>query len=172
MFYFPILPGKVRKNNFYFKLFIHFVDLQKIISLMISYYFEDTDFIFKGRALNNRWLKIVAESEIRRIGDISIIFCSDNYILDVNQKYLQHDYFTDIITFDYCEGDRLSGDLFISVDSVRENALEYGTEFADELNRVMVHGILHLIGYDDHCEEDIATMRAKENYYLSLRDLM
>ena len=72
---------------------------------MISYYFEDTDFIFKGKTVNNRWLRLVAESEIRRIGDISIIFCSDNYILDVNQKYLQHDYFTDIITFDYCEGD-------------------------------------------------------------------
>ncbi|MBO5877131.1 MAG: rRNA maturation RNase YbeY [Bacteroidales bacterium] len=139
---------------------------------MISYYFEDTDFIFKGKTLNNRWLRLVAESEIRRIGDISIIFCSDNYILDVNQQYLQHDYFTDIITFDYCEGDRLSGDLFISVDSVRENAIEYGTEFKDELNRVIVHGILHLIGYDDHEEEDIKMMRSKENYYLSLRELV
>lgn len=139
---------------------------------MISYYFEDTSFVFKVKTLNNRWLKLVAESEIRRIGQISIIFCSDNYILDVNQRYLQHDYFTDIITFDYCEGDRLSGDLFISVDSVRENAAEYGTEFNDELNRVMVHGILHLIGYDDHCDEDNAQMRAKENYYLSLRELV
>ncbi len=109
---------------------------------MISYYFEDTSFVFKVKTLNNRWLKLVAESEIRRIGQISIIFCSDNYILDVNQRYLQHDYFTDIITFDYCEGDRLSGDLFISVDSVRENAAEYGTEFNDELNRVMVHGTI------------------------------
>ena len=117
-------------------------------------------------------MKLVAESEIRRIGDISIIFCSDNYILDVNQQYLQHDYFTDIITFDYCEGDRLSGDLFISIDSVRENAVEYGTEFEDELNRVIVHGILHLIGYDDHSEDDIAEMRTKENYYLSLRELL
>ena len=139
---------------------------------MISYYFEDTDFIFKGKTATNRWLKLVAESEIRRIGNISIIFCSDNYILDVNQKYLQHDYFTDIITFDYCEGDKLSGDLFISVDTVRDNALEYGTEFQDELNRVMVHGLLHLIGYDDHSEDDIKEMRAKENYYLSLRDLI
>ena len=139
---------------------------------MISYYFEDTDFIFKGKTLNNRWFRLVAESEIRRIGDISIIFCSDNYILDVNQKYLQHDYFTDIITFDYCEGDRLSGDLFISVDSVRENALEYGTEFSDELHRVIVHGILHLIGYDDHCDTDIIEMRKKENYYLSFRELL
>ena len=139
---------------------------------MISYFFEDTDFIFKGKALNNKWLRIVAESEIRRLGQISIIFCSDNYILDINQRYLQHDYFTDIITFDYCEDDRLSGDLFISVDSVRENAIEYGTSFNDELNRVMVHGILHLIGYDDHNDEDIKQMRSKENYYLSLRELM
>ena len=139
---------------------------------MICYYFEDTDFLFRGKTLNNRWLRLVAESEIRRIGDISIIFCSDNYILNVNQQYLQHDYFTDIITFNYCEGDKLSGDLFISVDTVRENAIEYGTEFSEELHRVIVHGILHLIGYDDHEEEDIMMMRKKENYYLSLRELV
>lgn len=139
---------------------------------MIRYYKEDCKFDLKGKALNNRWLKLVAESEIKKIGDINVIFCSDNYILDVNMKYLQHDYFTDIITFDYCEGDRLSGDLFISVDTVRENAIEYGTEFKDELNRVIVHGILHLIGYDDHEEEDIKMMRSKENYYLSLRELV
>ncbi len=139
---------------------------------MISYYFEDTDFVFKGKTLNNRWLRLVAESEIRRLGDISIIFCSDNYILDINHKYLEHDYFTDIITFDYCEGDRISGDLFISVDSVKENSLEYGVGFFDELNRVIVHGILHLIGYDDHTDEDISMMRKKENYYLSLRELL
>ena len=139
---------------------------------MISYFFEDTDFIFKGKARNNKWLRLVSESEIRRIGDINIIFCSDNYILNVNQQYLQHDYFTDIITFDYCEGDRLSGDLFISVDTVRENAIEYGTEFSEELHRVIVHGILHLIGYDDHTDEDVAMMRKKENYYLSLRELV
>ena len=139
---------------------------------MISYFFEDTKFVFKGRQRNNRWLRLVAESEIRRMGDISIIFCSDPYILDINLKYLQHDYFTDIITFDYCEGDKISGDLFISVDSVRENAVQYGTEFEDELNRVMVHGILHLIGYDDHTKADQKTMREKENYYLSLRELV
>lgn len=112
---------------------------------------------------------MVAESEIRRLGDISIIFCSDPYILDINMRYLQHDYFTDIITFDYCEGNTLSGDLFISIDSVRENALTYGSEFSDELNRVMVHGLLHLIGYDDHTPEDQVVMRQKEDYYLSLR---
>lgn len=136
---------------------------------MIRYYCEDISFKLKDKLLSNRWLKMVAASELRKIGDINIIFCSDNYILDVNMKYLQHDYFTDIITFDYCEKDVLSGDLFISIDSVRENALFYGTEFPEELNRVIVHGVLHLIGYDDHAEEDIKTMRSKENYYLELR---
>ncbi|MCQ2131309.1 MAG: rRNA maturation RNase YbeY [Bacteroidales bacterium] len=139
---------------------------------MISYFNQDIDFKLKGKLINNQWLKLVAESEIRRIGDVNIIFCSDNYILDVNMKYLGHDYFTDIITFDYCEKDRLNGDLFISIDSVRENALHYGTEFETELNRVMVHGILHLIGYDDHSKKDIKVMREKEDYYISLKEAL
>lgn len=139
---------------------------------MVSYFFEETDFLFKGKVKNNRWLKLVAESEIRTLGDINIIFCSDNYILDINQRFLGHDYFTDIITFDYCEGEILSGDLFISIDSVRENSVQYGTEFNDELGRVMVHGILHLIGYDDHTAAQQKQMRAKEDYYLSLRELI
>lgn len=132
---------------------------------------EDIKFEFKGKLSNNKWLRLVASSEIRKVGDINIIFCSDNYILDVNMKYLQHDYFTDIITFDYCEGEVLSGDLFISIDSVRENAEFYKTGFQDELNRVIVHGILHLIGYDDHSKEEIKVMRSKEDYYLSLRNV-
>ena len=107
-----------------------------------------------------------------RLGDISIIFCSDPYILDINQRYLQHDYFTDIITFDYCEGKVLSGDLFISIDTVRENAAEYGASFEEELNRVMVHGLLHLIGYDDHTPEEQKEMRSKEDYYLSIRKIL
>ena len=139
---------------------------------MIAYYTQDTDFVFKGKQFNNKWLRMVAESEIKRIGDISIIFCSDNYILDVNMKYLQHDYFTDVITFDYCEGDKLSGDLFISVDTVRENAKLYNTDFNDELHRVMVHGILHLIGYDDHSQKDKQLIRKKEDYYLSFREAL
>ena len=136
---------------------------------MVRYYCEDIKFIFKNKLANNRWLKMVAGSEIKTLGDISIIFCSDNYILDVNLRYLHHDYFTDVITFDYCEGNRLSGDLFISVDSVRENAVEFGTEFDDELHRVIVHGLLHLIGYDDHTPEDQKLMREQEDYYLGLR---
>ena len=136
---------------------------------MIRYFTEDIKFEFKGKLSNNKWLRLVASSEIRKIGDVNIIFCSDNYILDINMKYLQHDYFTDIITFDYCEGNVLNGDLFISIDSVKENSEFYKTGFQDELNRVIVHGILHLIGYDDHSEEEIKVMRSKEDYYLSLR---
>ena len=136
---------------------------------MVTYHFEDTDFQFKNRKFNNMWLKMVVESEIKKLGQVAIVFCSDNYILDINQRYLQHDYFTDIITFDYCDNNLISGDLFISVDSVKENSLFYGVDFETELNRVMVHGILHLIGYDDHTEEDIKVMREKENYYLEMR---
>ena len=137
---------------------------------MVSYFLQDIDFVFKHKRLNNSWLKLVAESGIKKLGNINIIFCSDNYILDVNVKYLGHDYFTDIITFDYCEKDILSGDLFISIDTVRDNAEFYKTEFNDELNRVIVHGLLHLIGYDDHTPEEQKIMREKENHYLELRN--
>ena len=136
---------------------------------MITYFSEDVKFVLKGKLLNNRWLKMVVESEVKRLGDLSIIFCSDPYILDINLRYLQHDYFTDIITFDYCEGDRISGDLFISIDSVRENARIYGATFEDELDRVMVHGVLHLLGYDDHTGDQTAVMREKENYYVNMK---
>ena len=137
---------------------------------MVSFFTEDIRFLFKEKRLTARWLKFVAQSEAKRLGDISVVFCSDAYILDVNLQYLQHDYYTDIITFDDTEGLFIQGDLFISLDTVRANAEEYGASFEDELNRVMVHGLLHLMGYDDHTEEDIAVMRSKENYYLSLRD--
>lgn len=137
---------------------------------MVRFFNQDTDFVFKKKLLVKQWIRLVAESEVRRVGDINVIFCSDNYILDVNLKYLQHDYFTDIITFDYCADTYLNGDLFISIDSVRENSTFYKTEFSDELDRVIVHGILHLIGYDDHSEDDQKIMRAKEDYYLSLRN--
>ena len=137
---------------------------------MVTYFTEDTSFRFKEKRLTSRWLKAVAESEGKRLGDIGIIFCSDNYLLNVNKEYLSHNYYTDIITFDYCEGNKLSGDLFISVDSVRENAAYYDVEFHVELRRVIVHGLLHLMGYDEHSDEDITQMRAKENACLLLRD--
>lgn len=139
---------------------------------MIRYYNENVRFSLSGKRFSNRWLKAVAEAENFSLGNIAIIYCSDSYLLAMNQKFLKHDYYTDIITFDYCEGSVLSGDLFISIDSVRDNAAHFGTTFDDELNRVMVHGILHLMGYDDHTKEQQKTMRAKENEYLTLRDKM
>ena len=139
----------------------------------ILFHTDDCNYRLPQKRLMRRWLREVAQQEGNyEIGEINYIFCPSNVHRQMNIDFVGHDYFTDIITFDYCEGDKLSGDLFISVDSVRENAIEYGTEFSDELNRVIVHGVLHLIGYDDHCEEDIAEMRSKENYYLSLRELV
>jgi rRNA maturation RNase YbeY len=136
---------------------------------MVRFYYQDTDFVFKPKLRTKQWLNAVALNETRSLGAVSIIFCSDNYVLDTNVRYLHHDYFTDIITFDYCEGKILSGDLFISVDSVRENSIHFNTKFDDELDRVIVHGLLHLIGYDDHTPEDQKMMRSKEDHYLSIR---
>lgn len=139
---------------------------------MISYFTQDTDFKFKSKRLTSQWLKLVAQAESKKLGAVSVIFCSDNYLLDINKKYLNHDYFTDIITFDYCEGDLISGDLFISIDSVKDNSEFYKSCFEDELNRVIVHGVLHLIGYDDHTESDVAVMRSKEDFYLNFRSTL
>lgn len=136
---------------------------------MIRYFTEDIDFAFKGKSVHSAWLKAVSEEEGRRPGQISVIFCSDPYLLEINRKYLGHDYYTDIITFDYSEDDTISGDLFISVDTVRSNAEYYSADFKDELDRVIVHGVLHLIGYDDHTDEQTAEMRARENHYLERR---
>lgn len=136
---------------------------------MIRYFTEDIDFAFKGKSVHSAWLKAVSEEEGRRPGQISVIFCSDPYLLEINRKYLGHDYYTDIITFDYSDGDTISGDLFISVDTVRSNAEYFSADFKDELDRVIVHGVLHLIGYDDHTDEQSAEMRARENHYLERR---
>ena len=135
---------------------------------MIRYFTEDTRFFLKGKRLTSNWLKKVAGQEGKRIGQISVIFCSDPYLLGINREYLGHDYYTDIITFDYCEGPLLSGDLFISIDTVRDNAAFYGTTFENELHRVIVHGVLHLMGYDDHSDADTAAMRAAEDRALAL----
>ncbi len=136
---------------------------------MITYQTFDTNFSFKGRRFTSSWLRQVVQTEKRMIGDIGIQFCSDEHILSVNKEFLHHDYYTDVITFDYCEGDVISGDLVISVDSVADNASHFHTEFEEELNRVIVHGVLHLLGYDDHTLEDQKVMREKENFYLEVR---
>ena len=118
---------------------------------------------------NTEWLRKVADSYGKRLGDIAYIFCSDDKILEVNRQYLQHDYYTDIITFDYTEGDRISGDIFVSLDTVRSNARQFGTQYDDELHRVIVHGILHLCGIDDKGPGQREQMEAAENRALALR---
>ncbi len=114
------------------------------------------------------WLDQVASLEKKKLGDISLIFTSDEHLLTVNQQYLDHDYYTDIITFDYSEDDFVSGDLFISIDRVRENAEQNNVSFVNELNRVVVHGVLHLCGYKDKSESEEQLMRSKEDQMLEL----
>lgn len=137
---------------------------------MINYFFEDTNFKFNKRRATSKWLKSAIALENKKLGDISIIYCSDDYLLEINKQYLSHDYYTDVITFNYCEGDLISGDIFISVDTIKANAQEYGASFDNELCRVMVHGVLHLIGYDDDCESNQLIMRQKEDFYLERYD--
>lgn len=115
------------------------------------------------------WVEKVAASLGKRVGALSYIFCDDEYILDTNRKYLQHDYYTDIITFDYCEDDTISGDLFISLDTVRSNAEAQGTAYDEELHRVIIHGILHLCGINDKGPGERAIMEAAENKALQAR---
>ena len=137
--------------------------------MAIAYYAEDIQLpAIKKKAVSG-WIKAVAETYGKKTGDISYIFCSDEKILEVNRQYLQHDYYTDIITFDYCEGDRLSGDLFISLDTIRTNAEQFGASYEDELHRVIIHGILHLCGINDKGPGEREVMEAAENQALTMR---
>ena len=135
---------------------------------MIFFYDEDVVTNLKQKRLLKSWIKSVANSYGFLVGDISYIFCSDSYILDVNRKYLNHDYYTDIITFDYSVDQKISGDLFISVETVKSNSELYKTNFIDEFHRVIIHGILHLCGLKDKCLEDEKIMRKAEDSALSL----
>ena len=112
------------------------------------------------------WLEQVIVEEGLEVGDVNLIFCSDEALLKMNIDFLQHDYYTDIITFDYCEENIVSGDLFISIDRVLDNSVELNTEYDSELKRVCVHGVLHLCGYKDKSDEDEKQMRVKEDFYL------
>lgn len=116
----------------------------------------------------SEWIKTVAASYDKRVGDVVYIFCSDEKIIEVNRQYLQHDYYTDIITFDYCEGDRIAGDLFISLDTVKTNAEEFNTNYEEELHRTIIHGILHLCGINDKGPGEREIMEAEENKALAL----
>lgn len=119
---------------------------------------------------NSAWVKRVAASYGRKVGDVAYIFCDDEEILRVNRQYLQHDYYTDIITFDYDEDDVISGDLFISLDTVRTNAEQLGFPYEQELNRVIIHGILHLCGINDKGPGEREIMEAAENKALAMRE--
>ena len=114
------------------------------------------------------WIESVIVDEGFELSSGSVIFCSDEELLEMNKKHLNHDYFTDIITFDYTEEKAVSGDLFISVDRVKENANNEGVDFSSELNRVIVHGFLHLCGYGDKSEQEANVMREKEDFYLNM----
>jgi rRNA maturation RNase YbeY len=135
---------------------------------MVNVFYEDTKTLDKTPEFFDLWFGKICHTEGKLLGDVSVVFCSDTYLLELNKRHLQHDFFTDIITFDYSEGDRVAGDLFVSVDRVYENADAYNVSRETELNRVSVHGILHLLGYNDKTPQEVTVMREKENEALAL----
>ena len=132
----------------------------------IEFFFEDVKNVPIHEKILILHLNSLIENELKNTGDISVIFCSDEYLLKMNKEYLDHDYYTDIITFDYVEGNVISGDLFISLDRIAENAKTFDTTLLKELYRVVFHGVLHLVGYKDKTDDEEREMRKKENYYL------
>lgn len=136
---------------------------------MIQYFFENIDQIEISDS-STKWLGEIIISEQKKPGEINYIFCDDEYLLKVNQDYLQHDYYTDIITFDYVKGKIISGDIFVSLPRISDNASTLSKDFEDELHRVLAHGILHLCGYKDKTKAEEKEMRSKEDFYLSLRE--
>jgi probable rRNA maturation factor len=136
----------------------------------INYNFIDVEIPDFDPEFFDLWLSKVVESYKSEVGDLSFQFCSDDYLLDMNKEYLDHDYYTDIITFDYSTNNKISGDIFISYDRVKENAISFGNGITyDELCRVVVHGVLHLLGFKDKSDEDKKRMREEETKSLSLR---
>ena len=137
----------------------------------INFFQEETDFELKEESIIITWLESVVEAEGQRIEEINFIFCNDEYLLSINKAYLDHDYYTDIITFDNRDNisDHIEADIFVSIDRVKENAQNLNIQFELELSRVMVHGLLHLLGYHDKSEQEILQMREKEEAYLSLQ---
>lgn len=133
---------------------------------LLNYHSVNSRYRPSNRETISRWLINVAKKEKKVIGAISVIFCSDDYLLWCNQKYLRHNYYTDIITFDYCKANTLNGDLFISHDRIKYNAQKYKRPINEETRRVIVHGLLHLCGYDDKTREEKVIMKDKENFYL------
>ena len=137
---------------------------------MISFNYE-TDFELNNETAFIKWVSLIITSENKKEGDINYVFCDDNYLQKINMEYLQHDTLTDIISFDYSLGNELHGDIFISVEMVRENAVDYNVSFDEELKRVMSHGILHYCGYKDKTEKDSEIMRNKEDEKIVLFEI-
>ncbi|MBU4538846.1 MAG: rRNA maturation RNase YbeY [Weeksellaceae bacterium] len=134
---------------------------------MIQFFFENTDAITISQDIKT-WLENLILAENKKPGDINYIFCDDEYLLKVNRDFLQHDYYTDVITFDYVKGKTIAGDIFVSLPRISENAAELSKDFDIELYRVLAHGILHLCGYKDKTDEEISEMRSKEDFYLNI----
>ncbi len=135
----------------------------------ISFHNEDIVFNLSSKQELKNWIGKVIAFHVKKPGPIHYIFCSDHFLLGMNQTYLFHDEYTDVITFDYSEGDLISGDIFISIDRVRENALENQIDFLIELNRVMIHGVLHLLGMKDKTPDEARLMREAEDTALKMR---
>ena len=134
---------------------------------MIHFFF----FFFYKFSLSDRtkdWLINLITNEGKKAGEINYIFCDDEYLLKVNQDFLQHDYYTDVITFDYVKGKTIAGDIFVSLPRISENAETHSKDFNVELHRVLAHGILHLCGYKDKTDDEVKEMRNKEDYYLNI----
>lgn len=139
--------------------------------LGINFHYELPEFQIDNAPNIKLWIEKTILEEKQKVGDLNFIFCEDEYLLEINKKYLKHDTYTDVITFDYVEEDVISGDIFISIERVIENATKAKVEFEKELFRVMIHGVLHLIGYNDKTAEEALKIRAKEDFYLILQSL-
>jgi rRNA maturation RNase YbeY len=133
---------------------------------------ENIAFDLKNKLKVKKWISDIIKAQNKKVGDISYLFCDDAYLIEVNRTYLDHDTYTDIITFDYVEGDLISGDIMISVERVKENAQLFNTSFDQELHRVIIHGILHLLGQGDKTDKQAAQMRKKEEAALALWNSM
>jgi rRNA maturation RNase YbeY len=132
----------------------------------VKFFNEEIKFNLKYKILLKNWIKNTIATEKFKTGAINYIFISPNEILRINREYLNHDYFTDIITFNYCENSIINGDIYICIDTVKNNSSRFDVTFIEELHRVMIHGILHLVGYNDQNDDEKAIMREKENFYL------
>ncbi|MEO5910019.1 MAG: rRNA maturation RNase YbeY [Pelobium sp.] len=137
----------------------------------IHFFSEEIVFNIKSKTVLRNWINQTVEEEKYHLQELNFIFCTDDYLLKINKEYLSHDTYTDIITFDHSESEEnIAGDIFVSINRVKENAKTFDVDFYDELHRVMIHGTLHLLGYLDKSKKDKALMTQKEDFYLSKRD--